>query len=33
MLLEDQKVKGKGADADTRLDEIMRESNRRLFWD
>jgi predicted DNA-binding mobile mystery protein A len=33
MLLEDQKAKGKGADADARLDEIMRETNPRLFWD
>ena len=31
MLLEDQKVKAKNAEA--RLDEIMRETNPRLFWD
>src|SRR5580704_4046826 len=31
MLLEDQKVRGK--DADARLDEILRETNPRLFWD
>ena len=31
MLLEDQKVEGKRADA--RLDEIVRETNPRLFWD
>jgi predicted DNA-binding mobile mystery protein A len=31
MLLEDQKVEGKNADA--RLDEIIRETNPRLFWD
>ena len=31
MLLEDQKVKGK--DTDARLDDIMRETNPRLFWD
>ena len=31
MLLEDQKVMGK--DADSRLDEIVRETNPRLFWD
>lgn len=31
MLLEDQKVMGK--DAGARLDEIMRETNPRLFWD
>ena len=31
MLLEDQKVKGK--DADARLDDIVRETNPRLFWD
>ena len=31
MLLEGQAVKGK--DSDKRLDEIMRESNPRLFWD
>jgi predicted DNA-binding mobile mystery protein A len=30
MLLEDQSVKGK--DADARLDEIMRETSPRLFW-
>jgi len=31
MLLEDQAVTGKAAE--TRLDEIMRETNPRLFWD
>ena len=31
MLLEDQKVKRK--DAEARLDEIVRETNPRLFWD
>lgn len=31
MLLEDQQVKRK--DADTRLDEIVRETNPRMFWD
>ena len=31
MLLEDQSVKGK--DAEARLDEIVRETNPRLFWD
>jgi predicted DNA-binding mobile mystery protein A len=31
MLLEGQKVKGK--DAEARLDEIVRETNPRLFWD
>src|ERR1700722_12361575 len=31
MLLEDQKVTGK--DVDSRLDEIIRETNPRLFWD
>lgn len=31
MLLEDQTVKAK--DAEGRLDEIMRETNPRLFWD
>jgi predicted DNA-binding mobile mystery protein A len=31
MLLEDQKVTGK--DAETVLDEIVRETNPRLFWD
>jgi predicted DNA-binding mobile mystery protein A len=31
MLLEDQKVKGK--DEDARLDEVVRETNPRLFWD
>jgi predicted DNA-binding mobile mystery protein A len=30
MLLEDQNVKGR--DADARLDEIMRETSPRLFW-
>src|SRR5260221_14159570 len=31
MLLEDQKARGKGSEA--RLDEIVRETNPRLFWD
>ena len=31
MLLEDQKAKGK--DSEARLDEIVRETNPRLFWD
>jgi predicted DNA-binding mobile mystery protein A len=31
MLLENQRVEGKNADA--RLDEIIRETNPRLFWD
>jgi predicted DNA-binding mobile mystery protein A len=31
MLLEDQKVTAK--DAEAHLDEIMRETNPRLFWD
>jgi predicted DNA-binding mobile mystery protein A len=31
MLLEDQKVQGK--DAEARLDEIVRETSPRLFWD
>jgi len=31
MLLEDQQVKGKGAEA--LLEEIIRETNPRLFWD
>src|ERR1700733_811069 len=31
MLLEDQKVTAK--DAEARLDEILRETNPRLFWD
>jgi predicted DNA-binding mobile mystery protein A len=31
MLLEDQKVKGR--DSKARLDEIVRETNPRLFWD
>jgi predicted DNA-binding mobile mystery protein A len=31
MLLEDQKVTAK--DSEARLDEIMRETNPRLFWD
>lgn len=31
MLLEDQKVEGKAPEA--RLDEIVRETNPRLFWD
>ena len=31
MVLEDQKVKGK--DLEARLDEIVRDTNPRLFWD
>jgi hypothetical protein len=31
MLLEDQRVPAK--DAEARLDEIVRETNPRLFWD
>jgi predicted DNA-binding mobile mystery protein A len=31
MLLEDQKVEGQ--DAEARLDEIVRETNPRVFWD
>jgi hypothetical protein len=31
MLLEDQKVTAR--DAEGRLDEIVRETNPRLFWD
>jgi hypothetical protein len=31
MLLEDQKVAPK--DAEARLDEIVRETNPRMFWD
>lgn len=31
MLLEDQKVEGKGAEA--LLDDIVRKTNPRLFWD
>jgi predicted DNA-binding mobile mystery protein A len=31
MLLEDQAVKGQ--DSDKRLDEVVRDSNPRLFWD
>ena len=31
MLLEDQKAKGK--DPEAQLDEIVRETNPRLFWD
>jgi hypothetical protein len=31
MLLEDQAVKGK--DTEKRLDEIVRDTNPRLFWD
>ena len=37
MLLEDQKIKGKGSqaqlDSQARLAEILRETNPRLFWD
>ena len=33
MVLEDQKVTGKSTDAEARLDEILRETNPRLFWD
>jgi hypothetical protein len=31
MLLENQKVEGKESEA--RLDEVVRETNPRLFWD
>jgi len=31
MLLEDQKVKGKNVE--TRLDEVVRDTNPRIFWD
>jgi predicted DNA-binding mobile mystery protein A len=33
MLLEDQKVKARAKDIEDRLDEIVRETNPRLFWD
>jgi predicted DNA-binding mobile mystery protein A len=33
MLLEDQTVKPKAKDFETRLDELVRETNPRLFWD
>ena len=33
MLLEDQKVAPKAKDAEARLDEIVRETNPRLFWE
>jgi predicted DNA-binding mobile mystery protein A len=33
MLLEDQKVNGGAKDADALIDEIVRETNPRLFWD
>jgi predicted DNA-binding mobile mystery protein A len=33
MLLENQKVTAKAKDAKARLDEIIRETNPRLFWD
>jgi predicted DNA-binding mobile mystery protein A len=33
MLLENQKVTAKARDAKARLDEIIRETNPRLFWD
>jgi predicted DNA-binding mobile mystery protein A len=33
MLLEDQKVKARAKDTEHRLDEIVRETNPRLFWD
>jgi predicted DNA-binding mobile mystery protein A len=33
MLLEDQKVKARAKDTEERLDEIVRETNPRLFWD
>jgi predicted DNA-binding mobile mystery protein A len=33
MLLEDQKVSPKAKDAEARLDELVRETNPRLFWD
>jgi predicted DNA-binding mobile mystery protein A len=33
MLLENQKVRAKAKDFKARLDEIVRETNPRLFWD
>jgi predicted DNA-binding mobile mystery protein A len=33
MLLENQKVKRKSNDSKARLDELIRETNPRLFWD
>lgn len=33
MLLEDQKVTAKAKDSEARLDELVRETNPRLFWD
>ena len=33
MLLENQKVAGKAKDSKARLEEIIRETNPRLFWD
>ena len=33
MLLEDQKVNPRAKDAEERLDEVVRETNPRLFWD
>jgi hypothetical protein len=33
MLLEDQKVKARAKDTEHRLDEIVRETNPRLFWE
>jgi predicted DNA-binding mobile mystery protein A len=33
MLLEDQAVMAAGQDEEARLDEIVRETNPRLFWD
>jgi hypothetical protein len=33
MLLEGQKVTAKAKDSKARLDELVRETNPRLFWD
>jgi predicted DNA-binding mobile mystery protein A len=33
MLLEDQQVSADGDDAEAHLDEIIRETNPRLFWE
>jgi hypothetical protein len=33
MLLENQKVTGKARNSAARLDEVIRETNPRLFWD
>jgi predicted DNA-binding mobile mystery protein A len=33
MLLEDQKVNPRAKDAEERLDEVVRETNPRLFWE